>query len=91
MCGNLNMSASLEAGIEVATQAIGQQRIERVSTRRINKEAGSSDAEEDSGGVAAVMDNLTIETAGTEEEAAENIQMELNMEIEEAGGDVVED
>ena len=35
------------------------------------------------------MGNLTIETAGTEEEAAENIQVALNMEIEEADVDLV--
>ena len=37
-----------------------------------------------------MMGNLTIETVGTEEEAAENLQVALNMDIKEAGEDVVE-
>ena len=36
------------------------------------------------------MGNLSIETAGTEEEAVENIQVVLNMQFEEAGGGMVE-
>ena len=37
---------------------------------------------EESGNVAEVMGNLTIETTGTEEEAAKNIGVILGMEIE---------
>ena len=36
------------------------------------------------------MGNLTIETAGTEVEAAENLEAALGMETKETGGDVVE-
>ena len=41
--------------------------------------------------MADVMSNLNIETAGTEDEEAENIEVALGMEIEESGGGVVEE
>ena len=90
VCGNLQLCAGLEAGIGGANHAVGQWIIERVRVQRIKKEAETSDEEEESGGVAAVMNNLKIEMAGTEEEATKNIQVVLNMEIGEAGGDVAE-
>ena len=34
VCGNLQLCAGLEAGIEGATHAVGQQRLERVSERK---------------------------------------------------------
>ena len=42
--------------------------------------------EEESGGVAADMGNFRIETARTEEEAAEGLVAALGMEIEEDRG-----
>ena len=48
MCGNLQMYAGLEAGIEGATHAVGQRRLERVRNRRRDaEEAGNSEEEED--------------------------------------------
>ena len=38
-CGNLQLCAGLEAGIEGATHAVGQRRIERVLARRGEKES----------------------------------------------------
>ena len=38
------------------------------------------------GGVAAEMGNLTIETAGTEEEAEENLEAALEIEVKEDRG-----
>ena len=38
----------------------------------------------------AELGNLTIETAGAEEEAAKNLEAALNMDIEEEGADTVE-
>ena len=37
-CGNLLLCAGLEAGIEGATQAVGQRRVERVRARRFEEE-----------------------------------------------------
>ena len=54
------------------------------------EKAEASDEEDEGAGVAAVMSNLTIETAGTEEEVAENIEVMLNMMMKKAGGDVIE-
>ena len=34
-CGNLQLCAGLEAGIEEATHAVGQRRVERVRSRRV--------------------------------------------------------
>ena len=38
--------------------------------------------EDERGGVAGLLDNLTIETAGTEEEAAEGLKAALVVEVE---------
>ena len=47
-CGNLQMCAGLEAGIEGATHAVGQRRLERVRNRRRDEEeAGNSEEEEE--------------------------------------------
>ena len=88
-CVNLQLCAGLEAGIEGATHAVGQRRVERVRARRL-EEGGEEDAaavvqEEDGGEVAGLLNNLNIETAGTEEEAAEGLAEELRMEVEEEG------
>ena len=40
VCGNLQLCAGLEAGIEGETHAIGQRRLERVRVRRREEEAG---------------------------------------------------
>ena len=46
-CGNLQMCAGLEAGIERATHAVGKRRLERVNARRYEgEEAGDYDEEE---------------------------------------------
>ena len=38
VCGNLQLCACLEAGIEGATHAVGQRRLERVRARREDEE-----------------------------------------------------
>ena len=48
-------------------------------------EDGLSDEEEESGGMAARLDDLTIETVWTEEEAAEQLEDMLEMEVKEEG------
>ena len=76
-CGNLQMCAGLEAGIEEATHAVGQRRVERVRSSRLEEEgevdAAAEEPEEDGGEVARLIDNLRIETAGTNEEAEEGL------------------
>ena len=65
-CGNIQLCAGLEAGIEVATHAMGQKRLERERVRQSEEVAGSPDMEEDTESVAAMMGNLGIETESTE-------------------------
>ena len=61
--------------------------MERVRRRRREEEeAGNSGEEEERGVVARLPNNLTIKTAGTEEEAAEHLEAALGMEVEENGG-----
>ena len=78
-CGNLQLCAGLEAGIEGATHAMGQSILERTRARQIEEEADGSDVEEYTEGVAAMMGNLRIETVGTEEEAAEVLEAALGI------------
>ena len=61
-CGNLQLCAGLEAGIEGATHAVGKWRVEMVRTRRVEEEEEeATEAEEVEGGeVLADLDNLTI-------------------------------
>ena len=88
-CGNLQLCAGLEAGIEGATHAVGQRRLERVRASREETEeeadAEADEEEEGSGGVARLLNNLNIETAGTEEEGAEGLAESLRMEVQEEG------
>ena len=86
-CENLQLCVGLEAGIEGATHAVGQQRVERVRARRVETEdeaaAEAEEQEEESGEVARLMSNLIIETAVTEEKAVEGIAAALGVEVEE--------
>ena len=81
--GNLQLCASLEAGIERATHAMGQQRIDIMRLISIVEDAGYVEVEEEyRDNVAACLTNLTIETVGTEEEAAEGLKAALGMEVD---------
>ena len=84
-CGNLQLCAGLEAGIEGATHAVGQQRMERVSLRRseMDDEHATEAEEEEGGGVLDGIHNLSIETAGIEEEAAEGLEAALGISTQE--------
>ena len=54
--------------------------------RRKEEEAEESEElEEKSGGVVQAINNLTIETVVTEEEAADGLKAALGMEVEETG------
>ena len=70
VCRNLQLCAGLEAGIEGATHAVGQRRVEMVRARIVEEE-GKEDAaavvqEEDGEEVAVGFNNLRKETAGTQ-------------------------
>ena len=81
--GNLQLCAGLDAGIEGASHAVGQCRLKRVREGRGEGEEAdnSSEEAEERGGVAVILHNLTIETAGTEEEAAEGLVAALEMVV----------
>ena len=49
------------------------------------EEAGSAEEEEETECVEAALNNLNIETKVTEEEAAEQLEAVLAMEVEETG------
>ena len=83
--GNLPMCAGLKAGIEGATHAVGQRRLERVRERRRVEEAESMEGEEETVGVERALNNLNTETAGTEEEATEQLEAVLWTEVVETG------
>ena len=83
-CGNLQLCAGIEASIEGATYAVGQRRLERViwiRRRQEGEEAGDSVEEEENMGIAGLLNKLTIETAGMEEEAAELLDEAIRMEV----------
>ena len=92
-CGNLQLCAGLEAGIEGATHNVGQQRQARLRERREDAEEVkfAEEEEEESGGNAAGLHNLNIETAATEEEEAEGLAAALGIEVEEDRGSEGED
>ena len=60
VCGDLHLCAGLEAGIEGATHAVGQRWLERVRRRRNEEEDGTAEGEEESQGVAGLLNNLNI-------------------------------
>ena len=70
VCGNLQLCAGLEYGIEDATHAVGQRRLDKVWERSREEDIGLMEGDKDNGGVDSLLHNLTIETAGTEGEAA---------------------
>ena len=81
LCGNIQLCASLEAGIEGATHAVGQWRVERVRSRRAETEDGAAteaDVEEERE-MLACLHKLSIVTAGTEEEATEVLEAALGI------------
>ena len=89
-CGNLQLCAGLEAGIEGVRHAVVQRILERLRLRRREEEEETTDVEEGYERVVTDLKNLTIETAGREEDPAENMQEALEMEIEVEGVNVVE-
>ena len=88
--GNLQLCAGLEHGIEVATHAVGQRQLERVRWRRSEEESGSAEEEEGRENVEGILNNLTIEAAGTEEEEAKGLEAVLGVEVDGDGEGEVE-
>ena len=72
-CGIHQLCAGLEADIEGESHAVGQRRVERARARRVeeeDEEATEAEKEEGEEVVAGLnLDNLTIETEVTQEEA----------------------
>ena len=68
-CGNLQLCAGLNTGIEGDTHVVGQRRVERVRPRRGEEEGKAEEEiekpEEEGDEVVAGLDNSTIETMGT--------------------------
>ena len=56
--------------------------MDKVRRRRIKDEDGTEKGEEESEGVAGLLNNLNIETGGTEKEVAEGLDAALGMEVE---------
>ena len=79
VCDNLQVLAGLKAIIKGETHAVGQQRLDRVRAQR--REDTASDEEEETERVVVELNNLNIDTAGTEEEAAEGLVDALSMQI----------
>ena len=63
-CGNLQLCAGLEAGIEGAAHAVGQRRVEQVRSRRAEEEGkeATENEEEEEGGVMAGLNDLPLST-----------------------------
>ena len=81
-CGNLQMYEGLEAGIEGSSHAVGQKRQGKSKQKQREEEARRPVEEEETDIVAVGIENLNIETAGTEEEAPEDLNAALRMDIE---------
>ena len=83
-CGNLQLCAGLEAGIEGVPHAVGQRRLDREGQRQSEEKARrpgeDKDEDEETG-----AERLTVETEGTEEETMEQLEAALEMEVEEEG------
>ena len=84
-CGYLQLCAGIDAGIEGATHVVVQRRLERLRGRRREEEEAeeAEEEEEESRGVLDGINNLTIETTGTEEETADGLEAALGMDVEE--------
>ena len=94
MCGNLQLCAGLEAGIEGATHVVGHWILARVRSRREEteeEEVAEAEKEEGGGGIAACLHHFNIETGATEEEAAEGLAEALEVEVKEVGSIEVEE
>ena len=91
-CSNLQLCACLVAGIEGDTHAVGQRILARVRERREGTEDEAAaeteeeEEEDESGGVVQAINNLSIETGKTEEEAADGLEEALGMEAEKDVG-----
>ena len=88
-CGNLQLCAGLKAGIEGTTHTVGKRRIERLIRRSSEEEAGSveEEEEEESENLGGLLNNLTIDTGVTEEEATEGLEAAFGMEVDGDGED----
>ena len=84
-CGNLQLCAGIETSIEGVNHDVGQRKMERVKEGRSVEEARSAEGEEETVGVEVALNKPNIETAGIEEEAAEQLEAALGMEVEETG------
>ena len=73
-CVNLQLCAGLEASIEKATHVVGQRILERERARKSKEVAGSMDEEEDNENMEGLLNDLSIETAKKEEEAADRLE-----------------
>ena len=85
-CGNLQLRAGLEDGIEGATHAVKQRILHMVMERQEETEeeaAAEAEKEKEGGGIASGLANLIIETVGIKEEAAERLAEALGIEIVE--------
>ena len=90
-CGNPQLCAGIEVGIEGGTHTVGQLMLERVKARQqIGEYTEVSNEEEESGGVAACRNKIIIETVGTEEESAEILEAMQEMEVKLGRGYLVE-
>ena len=83
----MHLHAGLKDGMEGSTHAVGQQILKRSRAIQREEEARRPEEEGEIESVATGVENLRIETAGREEDAAEGLEAALGMEIEEEGED----